>query len=52
MDEPIIEVSDGKVQGTVEINFDGDPFYAFRGIPYGKPPTGEKRFKVKHVYCI
>lgn len=43
----IVQTLNGKVRGvhrTTKINkFD---FYAFRGIPYAKTPTGKLRFKV------
>lgn len=46
MTEPIVEISDGKLRGKFEKSFDGEQIYAFLGIPYGKPPVGELRFKV------
>lgn len=42
-----VETSDGTVIGRLEETIRlKKPFYAFRGIPYAKPPTGERRFKV------
>lgn len=44
--EPIVEINDGKLKGKLKKTFDGQQVYAFLGIPYGKPPIGELRFKV------
>ncbi|CAD6234004.1 GSCOCT00007468001.2-RA-CDS [Cotesia congregata] len=45
-DRPIVEVHEGKLRGVQEKNYNGtDYFYAFRGIPYAKPPVGDLRFK-------
>lgn len=46
MQNPVIEISDGKLRGTVLKNLDEEEIYAFLGIPYAKPPVGELRFKV------
>lgn len=46
MDVPIVETCEGKVQGFVGKNFDGEPFYSFLGIPYAKAPVADLRFKV------
>lgn len=46
MDGPIVTLSDGKVRGVFRKNLNGDRFCAYSGIPYGKPPTEDKRFKV------
>lgn len=43
---PIVETCDGKVEGTVMKTYDGETVYSFLGIPYGKPPIGDQRFKV------
>lgn len=42
----IVETRAGKVQGAQQRNFEGNDFYAFRGIPYAQPPIGELRFQV------
>lgn len=37
----------GRVRGRLHRTFfDNKPYYAFRGIPYAKPPIRELRFKV------
>ncbi|XP_058799349.1 uncharacterized protein LOC131668894 [Phymastichus coffea] len=41
----IIDTLAGKVRGAKQRNFEDDEFYAFRGIPYAKPPVGELRFQ-------
>jgi len=41
-----VRVQEGKLIGTVEENIYGNKYFAFRGIPYAKPPLGELRFKV------
>ncbi|XP_057325364.1 juvenile hormone esterase-like [Microplitis mediator] len=43
--KPIIEVQEGKLRGIKENNINGIHFYAFRGIPYARPPIGDLRFK-------
>nr|XP_023011775.1 esterase B1-like [Leptinotarsa decemlineata]XP_023011783.1 esterase B1-like [Leptinotarsa decemlineata]XP_023011790.1 esterase B1-like [Leptinotarsa decemlineata]XP_023011794.1 esterase B1-like [Leptinotarsa decemlineata] len=42
---PIVEISQGKLKGAIWKDYDGNDFYTFLGIPYGKPPVGELRFK-------
>lgn len=37
--EPIVEITPGKVRGSVE-----GPLLVFRGIPYARPPIGPLRF--------
>ncbi|MDO9333773.1 MAG: carboxylesterase/lipase family protein [Dehalococcoidales bacterium] len=39
MAEPIVEITNGKVQGTTE-----DGIHVFKGIPYGAPTSGKNRF--------
>lgn len=46
MEEPIIEISDGKLRGTITQNLKGEKIYSFLGVPFAKPPIGELRFKV------
>lgn len=42
-----IETNDGKVRGVRKTTLIKEiDFYAFKGIPYAKSPTGELRFKV------
>lgn len=52
MDDPIAEITDGKLKGTFLETYKGEKFYAFLGIPYGKPPVGELRFKVSDYVCV
>ncbi|GAB6023359.1 Carboxylesterase 5A [Chamberlinius hualienensis] len=43
--EPIIEIENGKLRGTVSNSLNGRKYYSFRGIPFAKPPIGPLRFK-------
>lgn len=44
----IIATKNGRVRGKrFETLFKGMPYFAFRGIPYGKAPIGDRRFKVR-----
>jgi len=43
-DRPIVKTKQGKVQGIQDTNLNGQTYYAFRGIRYGKPPVGKRRF--------
>ncbi|XP_023017623.2 esterase FE4 isoform X1 [Leptinotarsa decemlineata] len=45
MDSPVVEITEGKLEGSTRTNIDGETFLSFLGIPYGKPPVGELRFK-------
>lgn len=43
----MIEIPNGKVRGYLEKSrLFGKRYFAFRGIPFGKPPIGDLRFKV------
>lgn len=39
----------GKVRGRVLETRLGEPFYAFRGMPYAQSPINKLRFKVRGV---
>lgn len=42
-----VETLNGPVRGIRETTLlKGIPFYAFKGVPYAKPPIGDLRFKV------
>lgn len=43
---PVIDTITGKVSGVKEVSTKGNTFYAYRSIPFAKPPVGELRFKV------
>ncbi|XP_056644897.1 juvenile hormone esterase-like [Diorhabda sublineata] len=45
MESPVVTIAEGKLRGNQRTNLDGEAFYAFLGIPYGKPPVGNLRFK-------
>ncbi len=38
----------GQVRGSQMTSQVGRSFYAFRGIPYAKPPVGDLRFSVRN----
>ncbi|KRT82414.1 esterase [Oryctes borbonicus] len=42
---PLIEISNGWLQGTFEKSYNGRLYSSFQGIPYAKPPIGELRFQ-------
>lgn len=41
--EPLVQISHGTLNGTVEIARYGKTYSAFRGIPYAQPPIGNRR---------
>ena len=42
-----VKTESGYVRGQTELTLlEKQPFYAFKGIPYAKPPIGDLRFKV------
>lgn len=45
---PEVQISLGKIEGSMMKTRLGKDIYAFRGIRYAKPPTEERRFKVKN----
>ncbi|KAK4309585.1 hypothetical protein Pmani_018808 [Petrolisthes manimaculis] len=42
---PVIDTTTGKISGVKEVSTKGNSFYAYRSIPFAKPPLGELRFK-------
>ncbi|XP_016961659.1 esterase E4 [Drosophila biarmipes] len=43
-DDPVVELSLGKLQGSTMQSFTGKTIYAFRGIRYAQPPVWQLRF--------
>lgn len=46
-DPLLVTISSGKLRGKILNDKNGNPFYAFQKIPYGKKPIGDLRFKVR-----
>lgn len=44
--EPVIKTTKGAIRGKVLKSRYGRDYYSFTGVPYGKPPVGDLRFKV------
>ena len=40
----VISTPQGEIDGLADTARDGDKFYAFRGVPFAQPPTGELRY--------
>jgi hypothetical protein len=52
MDNLIVTTEQGKLRGSTDVDFSGRKYLKFQGIPYGKPPIGELRFKVFYYFSI
>lgn len=50
MSDKRVNVHEERLIGTVEEGAYGDRFFAFRGIPYAKPPVGD--FDLRCVYIL
>lgn len=46
MKHPIVKIKDGAIKGNIDKDYLDNPYYSFLGIPYGKAPVKELRFKV------
>ncbi|KAJ8930542.1 hypothetical protein NQ314_016657 [Rhamnusium bicolor] len=46
MTDPVVSVQQGQLRGKTAVDYHGDTFYSFCGIPYAKAPIGELRFKL------
>ncbi|XP_015187333.1 PREDICTED: venom carboxylesterase-6-like isoform X2 [Polistes dominula] len=43
---PVLSFEQGQIKGVIETNIDNkEEYFAFRGIPYAKPPIGKLRFQ-------
>ena len=42
---PVVSTSLGKVEGSLTKTENGRKVYSYRGIPFGCPPLGDRRFK-------
>ncbi|GAB6027579.1 hypothetical protein CHUAL_001822 [Chamberlinius hualienensis] len=43
-EEPVVQIVNGKVRGTIKKSFRKRDFYAYQGIPFAMPPVGDLRF--------
>ncbi|KOB56298.1 Carboxylesterase CXE23, partial [Operophtera brumata] len=45
IDDPIVTVKQGQLQGSILKLLNDSPYFSFKGIPYAQPPVGDLRFK-------
>ena len=41
-----VKIAQGVLRGTKKISAKGQEYFSFTGVRYGKPPTGNLRFKL------
>ncbi|XP_028178028.1 esterase FE4-like [Ostrinia furnacalis] len=46
MSDPVVKVEEGKLKGKVNKTLNNFEYFAFKSVPYAKPPVGELRFSV------
>lgn len=51
-DDYVVEISQGKLKGSILKSRNGRNFGAFQGIPYAKPPINELRFMVNRNLAL
>ncbi|XP_039267780.2 carboxylesterase 5A-like [Styela clava] len=44
MDCPVVDTEAGKVRGSASKIFTSKAIFSYRNLPYGRPPTGKRRF--------
>lgn len=47
--DALVRTKSGLVQGFIMRTIKGRRIYAFTGVPYGEPPTGQLRYNVSYV---
>lgn len=52
MSDPVIQVKEGKLKGKICKTSDEFPYFAFKGIPYAKPPVNDLRFAVSTLLTL
>lgn len=50
--DDILQLSQGKIRGSILNSRNGREFTAFQGIPYAKPPVRDLRFEASHTYLL
>jgi carboxylesterase type B len=48
----VVTTSLGKIRGYFKTSHDGRKFSAFEGVPFAKPPIGNRRFEVGVSYQL
>lgn len=48
----VVEITQGKLKGSILKSRNGRDFGAFQGIPYAKPPIDELRFMVNRNLAL
>lgn len=42
----VVSIEQGQLKGKIALDYCGEKYFSFQGIPYAKPPLGNLRFKV------
>lgn len=50
MNNIVVKIESGRIKGQVEVDYNGENYYSFKGIPYAKAPLGKLRFKVSNNF--
>lgn len=49
--EIVIKIAKGKIKGSkTSTKYRNIPYFSFKGIPYAKPPVGDRKFDVSWFF--